>query len=275
MKTVGFASRRIAGSRVLARPPVQVLPVRPPVPIVQFPTALLEGWGCRILSVRAPGGFDRYYRLQTTSALLIVGWWRLAGVDLFRRAYPAVRTGPRADRAGGAHGPCRSYDELDDLVQARGLRAHLEQPLLDLGAEVDASRDLVGQPRSGLRLRRALAPFGDIDQLAVGVERLLDGLVGRELLVVLDRDAVGREVGVRLLVHPLDLQWLSARHDDAQASVVESLDDLEPDGEAADLSQALVVRMHDAERLRAGEAACDELAVARLEDMQRQHLARQ
>ena len=77
--------------------------------------------------------------------------------------------------------------ELDDLVQPAGLGAHLEQALLDLGPEVDAACDLVREAGADLGLGRAVPALGDVDEVAVGVERLLDGLGARALAVVLDR----------------------------------------------------------------------------------------
>src|SRR6185503_15430450 len=81
-----------------------------------------------------------------------------------------------------------------------------------------------------------------------------------------ERAAVG-ELGDPDSLAPLD--------HDVQPPVVELLEHLDHSGPAADLAHAVVVGKHETELAALLEAFADELAVARLEDMQRRLLARE
>ena len=87
------------------------------------------------------------------------------------------------------------------------------------------------------------------------------------MLVVDGLDAAGDE---RAALGQLDQpEPLATLDDDVEPAVVEALDDLGDRRERPDLAQAVVVGVDDAERHALLEALADQLAVARLEDVER------
>ena len=80
---------------------------------------------------------------------------------------------------------------------------------------------------------------------------------------------------MRLVVDGPEPDRLAAAHDDVEAAVREPLEHREVACQASGLAHAGLVLEHDAERLGARQAARHELAIAGLEDVQRQQLSRQ
>ena len=103
---------------------------------------------------------------------------------------------------------------------------------------------------------------------AKSVERPLDVLRLGGVVLVVDRlDASGHE---RAALGQLDQpEPLASFDDDVEPAVGEALDDLGDRRERPDLAQPVVVGVDDAERHALLEALADQLAVARLEDVQR------
>ena len=71
-----------------------------------------------------------------------------------------------------------------------------------------------------------------------------------------------------------ELEAVVRLDDDVQAAVREAVDHLDDRAADADVAHALVVLEHEAELVPEVEALADQLAVARLEDVQRRLLAR-
>src|SRR5205823_8061558 len=90
---------------------------------------------------------------------------------------------------------------------------------------------------------------------------------------VRNRLDVGR--GERTPVGQLDEpEPLTSFDDDVQPSVGKPIDHLDHCGTSSDLAQALVVSEQQSELASLGQALSDELAVTRLEDVQRRSLPR-
>ena len=106
------------------------------------------------------------------------------------------------------------------------------------------------------------------------MERALDvGRLGRIVLVGDRFHAAGREcAALGQLEQP---EPGAALDEDVQAPVLELLHDLSDGGQRPDLTEAVVVGVDDAERAPVHEALPDQLAVARLEDVQRHLLGGQ
>ena len=115
---------------------------------------------------------------------------------------------------------------------------------------------------------------GQLDEPREQRERPLDVLRLGGVVLVVDRlDAAGHErAALGQLEQP---EPLAPFDDDVEATVGEALDDLGDRRERPDLAQPVVVGVDDAERHALLEALPDQLAVARLEDVQRHLLGGQ
>ena len=113
-----------------------------------------------------------------------------------------------------------------------------------------------------------------LEQPAEQLQRALDVGRDRRILLVLDRLDLGgleRAAGGQL-EHPEALPPLD---DDVQAAVVEALEHLGDRRPGADVAQPVVVGEDEPELALLVEALADQLAVARLEDVQRHQLGRE
>jgi hypothetical protein len=181
---------------------------------------------------------------------------------------------PFADVAVAAHGVGGLIQHRRESEDTLPLGAELEEPLLDLGPEVDARGDLE-RDRVGVEVQVLEIRLGGLHNSVVGGQTLLDLLLRRIFArFVVDVDHLGGLVRTSFgQLH--ESEALAPLDDDVHATVVEALEHLDDPGASAHLADALVVGEHEAELLVLGEAFADELLVARLEDVQRRLLARE
>ena len=166
-------------------------------------------------------------------------------------------------------GGLSEHRRAPDLALALG--AQLEEALLDLGAEVDAGGDLVGD-RVRVEVEVVDVGLGGGHDPSVGGQALLDFvLVGRVRLVRNKLDLANAERAA--LGQADELEALVRLDDDVQAAVVKALDDLDNGAADSDVAHALLVFEHEPELVAVVEALADQLTVARLEDVQRRLLA--
>src|SRR5215213_3833361 len=185
----------------------------------------------------------------------------------------AVTGGALADLAVALNGFGGLVEHRRETQDPLTLGTELEEALLDLGAEIDARSDLV-RDRVRVEVELLEVCLGGADDALVGGEALLDLVLGRRLVLVVDVLNLGGHVRV-----PLgelgDADPLAALDDDVQPPVVELLQHLDHTCAAADLAHAVVVRKHEPELASLLEAFADQLAVPGLEDVQRRLLARE
>src|SRR3954447_10531962 len=186
--------------------------------------------------------------------------------ELFGRSDLAVRLGAVRDLPLPLDRLRRDREQLAEARQPNPLRALVQELLLDVGRELepagDCERELRGLCRGRVDLRR-----GEVDEAREQRQRPVDVRgVGGVVLVVDDLDAAGRErAAFGQLQQP---EAGAALDDDVEPAVVEALDHLGDRRERPDLAQAVLVGVDDAERDVVLNALADELAVARLEDME-------
>jgi hypothetical protein len=183
----------------------------------------------------------------------------------------AVSRGPLTDLAlafDRIRGLVEHRRELDDALP---LRAQLEEALLHLGAEVDAGGDLVGD-RVGVQVELVELRLSRLDDAGVGGETLLDLVLARSVDLVRQLFYLGRPEGPALGEHE-ELKTVARLDDDVQASVGKAVEHLDHRAARAHLPHALVVLEEKTEVFSAVETLADQLAVARLEDVQRRLLS--
>ena len=194
--------------------------------------------------------------------------------ELLRQPHAAVAPGPRL-RLRGQHEPAPHLrQQARDLVDAGALVALLQQPLLDLGPEAHAPREAVAQVRPDERGLRQVEVVGRLAEGAVRRERRVlrveVGLAARVAQRVGDRRAVGADVEQLQQAH-----GLLALHEDVRAAVRHPLQHVRDARRARGVAHAGLVLQHDRERLVSLLTARHQVAVARLEDVQRQTLVGQ
>jgi hypothetical protein len=192
---------------------------------------------------------------------------------LLKRLDAAVARGALTDLALALDGVGRAVQHWSEAEDSLALRAELEQPLLDLGAEVDARGDLV-RDAVGAQVELLELRLGGGEHALVRSEDLLDLVVAWRLAgVVLDLRHLGRgeRPALRQLEQP---KALASLDDDVQATVGKAVEDLDHPGAGADVAHALVVLEHETELAALVETLTDELPVAGLEDVQRGLLPR-
>ena len=164
-------------------------------------------------------------------------------------------------------------EERLELREALLFRAELDERLLHVVPEVDSARDLEGEP-AGPRLQVV-----DLD--ARRVDHALESLHSPRDLIVLriaaglvrQRVDEGRREGASLgeLVDP---ETLAPLDHDVESAVVVALKHLDDRSPGPDRPHAGVVGEHEPKLAVTLEAFADQLAVARLEDVERTLLAR-
>src|SRR6188472_1032855 len=167
-------------------------------------------------------------------------------------------------------------DRLEDLaepLQPHALARLLEKLQLQLGGELESRGERERRLDDVLRGHLDLGA-GELDEL--GEEPDASRHVGRVRRIVVVGQRLDR---ARVEAPPVgqleEPEPVAALDDDVQPAVLEALDDLDDARESPRPAEAVVVREDEAERLLALEALGDELAVPRLEDVERHLLRRQ
>ncbi len=182
-----------------------------------------------------------------------------------------VAGGSVADLLLALDGLGRLVEHGGEADDALALGAKLEEALLDLGAEVDARGDLV-RDRDGVEVEVVELRLGRGDDAGVGCEALLDLVLVGRVGLVREHLHLGRPEGAPV-GQPDELEALPCLDDDVQAPVGEVVEHLDDVAARADVPHAFVVLEQEPEVAAEIEALPDQLAVARLEDVQRRLLA--
>src|SRR6185436_1829568 len=158
-------------------------------------------------------------------------------------------------------------EDLAEPLQAHALARLLEQLQLQLGGELESRGERERRLDDVLRRHLDLRA-GELDELREEPDASCHVGGIRHVVVVGQRfDRAGVEApSVGQLEEPEPLAPLD---DDVQPAILEALDDLDDARQRSRPAQAVVVRVDETERLPALEALGDELAVARLEDVER------
>jgi hypothetical protein len=182
------------------------------------------------------------------------------------RLYPAVAGSSLADLTVAANGVGGLIQHGGEAKDPFPFRLELEQPLLDLRAEIDARCDLKGD-RLCVEVDVLELGLGGLDDALVGGETLLELRLGRVLADVVDvRDLRCLEDSAfGELDEP---EAFAALDDHIELSILELLEHLDDTGASSDLTQSVVVLENEAELLAVLEALADQLPIAGLEHVQ-------
>jgi gamma-glutamyltranspeptidase/glutathione hydrolase len=229
----------------------------------------LESWGHHVVRWRRP---NLYF--GGTNAVGVRADGTLAAAVAVQRRDLAVAARALAERVLEPHCLERGLEQLDQPAQSRARRGRGEQLLIRFQAEVDPRSELPDEVGRVTR-RDVDVALGRRREVAEDGERALHVLfvlgVGVVVDDLLDDPRLERAAG-RQLEQP---EPFASLDDDVQAAVLEPVDDRGHVRARADLVHGAVARREHEPELAVGlDALADQLAVARLEDVQRDPLRR-
>src|SRR5215210_800583 len=175
--------------------------------------------------------------------------------------------------AGGGLDPLQRLGEQAlELLQAGRLRTQLEQCLLGGRRDLERRGHAVGA-EPGERLGFRARVRDPLDEVRIAGARTRERVLVDRGIVVEQLD-VARGVG-EVADAALEPEWGGSFYEDVEAAVLEPLEHLGDARRAADVLQRVLCEPYDPELALLLEALPDHQLVALLEDVERNHLARQ
>ena len=185
----------------------------------------------------------------------------------------AVLGGPLGDLALTLDRGGDGREDLAEPLQPEPLARLREELELQLGGELEPRADRVGR-RLGVRGRRLDVGARQLDESPEERERLLD-VVRRRWVVPVDDGLHGSRLEAAALGQLEELEAIASLDDDVEPPVLEPVGDLDHGRERPDLPDPVVVGVDEPEGALLVDALGDQLAVARLEDVEGDLLGRE